>query len=590
MNLLALEVPRIFLFGIVGNDPFGRELARQLESPQIDRSGLLVQSDNWWTHSYAKPHRDGKESNRIDFGNFNKPDIDTMERLLEKLESILPEVSAVLINHQVAGSLHNSKEFRSRLNGLIDGHPEICFIVDSRGFHDAYPKAIHKLNEAEVLRQSGRDPVPGETISPDELIRFAQILHERWEAPLIVTRGENGCLVIDEGRPMRIFGVQLMGKIDPVGAGDTFVSTFAAILANGSNFAAAAFVANLAAAVTTQKLFQTGTASPSEILEIGNRSDYVYRPELAASLHQATYLPGSELEIVEEPPTALTIRYAIFDHDGTISTLRQGWEEIMEPMMLGAIFGGDHSAVEGSVLQRITLRVKDFINKTTGIQTISQMQGLVELVREFGYVPAKKILDASGYKHIFNVQLKELVNKRLGKLSCGELGIDDFTLKGAVPFLHSLSELGVKLYLASGTDDADAKEEAKRLGYAHLFNGGIYGSVGDATKETKKLVVDRILQEIGGAYDQLVAFGDGPVEMRETVKRGGYAVGIASDEIRRFGMNFEKRTRLIRAGAKAIVPDFSQRDLLWAFLRLPMAAYFPVPSTQPAHIHALSSI
>ena len=71
------------------------------------------------------------------------------------------------------------------------------------------------------------------------------------------------------------------------------------------------------------------------------------------------------------------------------------------------------------------------------------------------------------------------------------------------------------------------------------------------------------------SYDQLVAFGDGPVEMRETVKCGSYAVGIASDEIRRFGMNDDKRTRLICAGAKAIIPDFSQGDLLWKFLRLP---------------------
>jgi len=237
--------------------------------------------------------------------------------------------------------------------------------------------------------------------------------------------------------------------------------------------------------------------------------------------------------------------------------------------MLRSIFGGDYDNVEGGVLLRVTRRVKQFIDKTTGIQTIAQMQGLIELVREFGYVPQERILDAAGYKHIFNVELKTLVNHRLDKLASGQLDIDDFTLKGAVPFLRSLSQQGVKLYLASGTDDADVKEEARRLGYADLFNGGIYGSVGDVTQDAKKVVIERILNEVGGAFDQLAAFGDGPVEMRETVKRGSYAVGIASDEVRRFGMSEEKRARLIRAGAKAIIPDFSQRDLLWKFLRLP---------------------
>ena len=569
MNLLALEVSKIHLFGVIGDDPFGKELVRLLDHSQIDPAGLVVQAQDWQTHSYVKPHPDGKETNRIDFGNFNELADETAERLFAEFEKVLPKVSVVLINHQVLGSLHNSEAFRKRLNGLIEAHPEICFIVDSRGRHEAYPTAVHKLNEAEVLRQSGRDPEVGETVSLDDLVCHARNLHLRWKAPLIVTRGENGCLVIDDDEPKQIFGVQLLGKIDPVGAGDTFVSALAAILANGSNLAAAAFVSNLAAAVTAQKLFQTGTATPAEILELGAKSDYIYRPELAASPFLAKFLDGSELEVIEEPSPSLSIRYAIFDHDGTISTLRQGWEEIMEPMMMRSIFGGAYNGADSAVLHRVTKRVKQFIDKTTGIQTIAQMHGLIELVREFGYVPEERILDAAGYKHIFNVELKALVNKRLDKLASGQLSIDDFTLKGAVPFLRALSKLGVKLYLASGTDDADVKEEAQRLGYADLFDGGIYGSLGDVTQDAKKVVIERILKEVGGAYDQLVAFGDGPVEMRETVKCGSYAVGIASDEIRRFGMNDDKRTRLICAGAKAIIPDFSQGDLLWKFLRLP---------------------
>jgi len=386
---------------------------------------------------------------------------------------------------------------------------------------------------------------------------------------MVVTRGGNGCLVISGDSPKQIFPVQLLGKVDPVGAGDTFVSTLAAIVASGSNLVAAAFVANLAAAVTAQKLFQTGTASPSEILELGARGDYIYRPELADSPHSAQYKEGSELEVIEEPSAGMEIQYAIYDHDGTISTLREGWEIIMEPMMLRAILGDDFAMAESALLQRAINRVKDFIDKTTGIQTIVQMHGLVELVKEFGVVPKEKILDAKGYKHIYNVEIKALVNQRLNKLASGELQIDDFTVKGAVPFLQSMAKAGIKLFLASGTDDADVKEEAERLGYAHLFNGGIFGSVGDVSNDAKKVVLERILKEVGNACDHLVTFGDGPVEMRETVKHGGYAVGVASDEVRRFGMNFSKRKRLIRSGAKALVPDFSQRALLWKFLRLP---------------------
>ena len=129
--------------------------------------------------------------------------------------------------------------------------------------------------------------------------------------------------------------------------------------------------------------------------------------------------------------------------------------------------------------------------------------------------------------------------------------------------MHRLRAAGVKLYLASGTDEQDVIAEAQALGYAGLFEGRIYGAVGDVTVEAKRMVLDRILQDIGGANaTQVVALGDGPVEIRETRKRGGLTVGIASDELRRYGLNPSKRSRLIRAGADIIVPDFSQLEAL----------------------------
>ena len=89
------------------------------------------------------------------------------------------------------------------------------------------------------------------------------------------------------------------------------------------------------------------------------------------------------------------------------------------------------------------------------------------------------------------------------------------------------------------------------------------GGAGNVTQEAKRMVLDRILRDIGaGNVRHMAAFGDEPVEIRETRKRGGLTVGIASDEVRRYGMNASKRSRLIRAGAHLIVPDFSQGNAL----------------------------
>ncbi len=51
-----------------------------------------------------------------------------------------------------------------------------------------------------------------------------------------------------------------------MGAGDTFIATLSATLAAGATFWEAGVISNLTAAITVEKLNQTGTASPAEIL------------------------------------------------------------------------------------------------------------------------------------------------------------------------------------------------------------------------------------------------------------------------------------------------------------------------------------
>ena len=162
-----------------------------------------------------------------------------------------------------------------------------------------------------------------------------------------------------------------------------------------------------------------------------------------------------------------------------------------------------------------------------------------------------------------------MVKVREEKIKRGELSLEDVTLKNAVTLLEKLYNAGVKLYLASGTDEEDVKNEARILGYDNLFEGRIYGAVGDVNKEAKKIVLDRILNSIGDSgSEQIVTFGDGPVEIRETRKRNGITVGIASNEMKRHSLNDSKRTRLIKAGADIIVPDFSQLSMLLKVLNI----------------------
>lgn len=567
-NLAAIGIKDIRAIGVTGSDPFGRELVRIMHTAGINTSGILTQEDDWSTHVYAKPCAADLEQSRIDFGNFNCLTEDTADRLIEILDREAGEADVIIVNQQVVSGIHTAY-LKDRIVEVIGRHPDAVFIVDSRDFSDFYRGAYRKINDREAARLCGISKDPGESFSYTEIRDAARILYERYGKPLFITCGSRGSLVSDRNGISEIPGLMITSRIDPVGAGDSYLAGAASALAAGYPMTVAAELGSLVAGVTVQKLFQTGTASPEEILQLGQDPDYIYSPELAENVRLVSYIADSEIEIINQWKSEFKVRHAIFDHDGTISTLREGWELIMEPMMVRAVLGDRYQQADEALIEKVRLRVSEYIDRTTGIQTLVQMKGLTEIVREFGFVPEDQIPDEFGYKQIYNEALLKMVREREKKLKRGELSRDDFSMKNAIPFLQKLFDAGVRLYLASGTDEEDVKNEAGMMGYAHLFEGGIYGSVGDVSKEAKKMVLDRILNQIGeAAFGEVITFGDGPVEIRETHKRGGLTVGIAGDELRRFGLNERKRTRLIKAGADLIIPDFSQMNLLLKLLKL----------------------
>ncbi|HTN69136.1 MAG TPA: PfkB family carbohydrate kinase, partial [Dysgonamonadaceae bacterium] len=565
-NLSAMGVKDVRAFGVIGMDPFGNEMVKVMKEQGINTQNIITQKSDWSTHVYAKPYIDDVEQNRIDFGNFNQFSVETADNLIKNLKNEIPEVNVIIINQQVPSGIH-TEYFRKELIKVVQSFPKKVFIVDSRDYSEVYEGTYRNINDTEAANLIGLKKDPTDVVLYSEVEEAATKLYHKFGKPLFITRGERGSIIIDENGITDIYGLHIISNVDTVGAGDSYLSGAAATLGAGYSMRIAAEIGSYVAGVTVQKLLQTGTASPEEILQIGSDPDFIYKPELAEDIRRANYLDGSEIEIINSWPKKINISHAIFDHDGTVSTLREGWEQIMVPMMTKSILGKHFQDVDEALYHKVHDRVIDFVDKTTGIQTLVQMQGLVEMVREFGLVDEDQILDEFGYKEIFNDELLNMVNEREQKFSSGELDVEDFTLKNAVKLLEKLHQSGVVLYLASGTDDEDVKNEARILGYDHLFEGGIYGAVGDVNKEAKKIVLDNILDLIGDSKTaQIATFGDGPVEIRETQKRGGLTIGIASNELKRHGLNESKRTRLIKAGADIIVPDFSQLPKLLQLL------------------------
>ena len=147
MNLCALGVGKVRAYGVVGADPFGHEMIRQLDAVGVDTSGMLTQSQEWSTHVYSKPYLGETEENRIDFGNFNVLDEATSTDLLGRLSGSLDEIDIVIINEQVQSGIHESDGFAASLESLIAGTDGEKFILDSRHHSDRYGGVVRKLND-----------------------------------------------------------------------------------------------------------------------------------------------------------------------------------------------------------------------------------------------------------------------------------------------------------------------------------------------------------------------------------------------------------------------------------------------------------
>jgi phosphoglycolate phosphatase-like HAD superfamily hydrolase len=80
------------------------------------------------------------------------------------------------------------------------------------------------------------------------------------------------------------------------------------------------------------------------------------------------------------------------------------------------------------------------------------------------------------------------------------------------------------------------------------------------------MLIDKILGEHHLSGPELVVFGDGNDEICHAARAGCLAVGVASNEVERQGVNELKRQQLIQVGADMIIPDFREGELLFQYL------------------------
>jgi len=257
------------------------------------------------------------------------------------------------------------------------------------------------------------------------------------------------------------------------------------------------------------------------------------------------------IEILKLPQKNRAFKSALFDFDGTLSLIREGWQQIMIPYFCELVQAAPDNT--GSS-EELTACVTDFVDRLTGKQTIFQCIQVAEEIKKRGGVPE----DPMVYKTEYLRRLHEKIKDRKAGLINGSITPEELLVPGSIDLLEKLTNAGISVYLASGTDHGAVVEEAALLGLDKYFGANIHGALDEhATDCTKELVINRILTENNITGENLISFGDGYVEIELIANIGGYSVAVATDEKRKKGIDEWKRRRLTQAGASAVIPDFT---------------------------------
>ncbi len=271
-------------------------------------------------------------------------------------------------------------------------------------------------------------------------------------------------------------------------------------------------------------------------------------------------LPESlRAEVINTHLAPRPLRAAMIDFDGTLSLLREGWDQVMIPMMVAELLPLSGTKESSEQLKQL---VTNWVLKLNGQPTINQMQALVDEVVIRQGTPRT----APEYKQSYLDLLMKTVEERKKQIVQEKSG-KRWVVPGGYQLLEGLKRRGIPMLLASGTDLAALRTEAAILGVAAHFNQGIEGPESDSSSFTKAQACDQMLERLNAPGNTLLNVGDGYVETKLTKDRGGIAIGVAYDHDHSGQYNSWRREQLYHAGADLVLPDLLQSDLLldWLF-------------------------
>lgn len=308
LNIAALGAP-VRLIGVTGADEAADALTEQLHSVGVQTHFQRIVGQPTIVKLRAMSRQ--QQLLRMDFEDSFNTDADA---LLAEVESVLDSVKVMVLSDYGKGSLLNHQALLAAAK-----QRGVAVLADPKGTDFSIYRGATLLtpNLAEF------EAVVGHCTDEAQLMQRGAIMLQELELEaLLITRGEQGMTLLRHGVPALHLPARAREVFDVTGAGDTVISTMAAVLAAGESLPQAMTLANLAAGIVVGKL-GTATISAPELRRAIQREEGAERGVLSLQQLKAA------VEDARAQGERVVFTNGCFDilHAGHVSYLEQAREQ-----------------------------------------------------------------------------------------------------------------------------------------------------------------------------------------------------------------------------------------------------------------------
>lgn len=245
LNLQALGA-RVICAGRIGADREGESLEKLLSLENVDCSGLMVEP-GYKTPVKNRLIAESQQLLRVDFETISPVEKNIENALIQRLESIIPQVRIVALSDYGKGLLTHAV-----ISAVIETAKKhnIPVVVDPKG------SDFSKYKGASVLKPNFSEAYAAAKMpSFTSLEKIAETLLDQTCVDfLLITRSEAGMSLFEKTGARQDFPVVSKEVKDVTGAGDTVLAVLCLSLANKLPMASAIELSNIAAGIAIERL------------------------------------------------------------------------------------------------------------------------------------------------------------------------------------------------------------------------------------------------------------------------------------------------------------------------------------------------